>query len=166
MNLSLVLIAFIFVIALLSNKRTVRRGIPVALTLVMIVTPILQAAAYTQPEIETVDFANAFNTHVTNTQAEAPAPAVESYAAPLSLANETIADYAPDLACGDSSESIDSDLDGLNDFVELCLGTDPFSADTDIDNVSDKLEVDGFLIDGVRWYSNPLQPDSNRDGLQ
>ncbi|MCP4981194.1 MAG: hypothetical protein GY935_11950, partial [Gammaproteobacteria bacterium] len=96
----------------------------------------------------------------------ASAPAVESYAAPLSAANETITDYAPDLACGDSSESLDSDLDGLNDFVELCLGTDPFSADTDIDNVSDKLEVDGFLIDGVRWYSNPLQPDSNRDGLQ
>jgi cytoskeletal protein CcmA (bactofilin family) len=57
------------------------------------------------------------------------------------------------------------DNDGLNDYEECLLGTDPFDADSDGDTVSDGNEVAGFLLGGVQWYGDPLNADSNNDGL-
>lgn len=75
----------------------------------------------------------------------------------------------------------DTDDDGLPDMVDLLLGTDPLSADTDLDMVSDGDEFykygtsptlpdsdfDG-LSDGEElffWHTNPLMDDSDGDGL-
>jgi len=59
----------------------------------------------------------------------------------------------------------DSDDDGLNDGQEWNkLGTNPMSWDTDGDQISDKVEVEGFLNNGKRWYLDPKNPDSNNDG--
>jgi hypothetical protein len=66
----------------------------------------------------------------------------------------------------------DTDADGLTDFVELGIGTDPRFADTDDDGVDDLVEVDGFTVAcsantgaPVRWFGDPGNPDSNGDGV-
>lgn len=46
----------------------------------------------------------------------------------------------------------DSDADGLSDYTEIGLGTDPFNPDSDFDGLRDSLEV--------RFGKNPLQADS------
>ncbi|MCO5198203.1 MAG: Ig-like domain-containing protein, partial [Anaerolineae bacterium] len=61
---------------------------------------------------------------------------------------------------------VDTDGDGLTDDIELLqLGTDANQVDSDADGISDYAEVIGFEINGVTWYTNPLQSDSNGDGL-
>lgn len=60
----------------------------------------------------------------------------------------------PQLAGGD----LDSDGDGLLDWQEAELGTDPFNPDTDGDGLSDGDEVNLYRTD-------PLNPDSDFDGL-
>jgi hypothetical protein len=52
---------------------------------------------------------------------------------------------------------LDSDGDGLPDWIELLLGTDPFNPDTDGDGLSDGDEV---LI----YHTNPLKADTDGDG--
>lgn len=59
----------------------------------------------------------------------------------------------------------DEDGDGLTYAQETFLGTDPLSADTDVDSITDDVEVQGFDYDGRHWYMDPLNPDSNNDGL-
>ena len=75
----------------------------------------------------------------------------------------------------------DTDDDGLPDMLDLLLGTDPLSADSDLDMVSDGDEFyvygtdpavadsdfDG-LTDGEElyfWHTNPLMDDSDGDSL-
>ena len=58
------------------------------------------------------------------------------------------------LAGGD----LDSDADGLPDWLELVLGTDPLNPDTDGDG----------LLDGEEYwmfFTDPLNPDTDYDGL-
>ncbi|MBN1668562.1 MAG: thrombospondin type 3 repeat-containing protein, partial [Anaerolineales bacterium] len=59
----------------------------------------------------------------------------------------------------------DCDGDGLTDLQELRLGADPKNKDTDGDLITDDIEVAGFWYNNQWWYSNPLKPDSNNDGL-
>ena len=67
-----------------------------------------------------------------------------------------------------TDSGLDSDSDGLTDFAEERVGTDPLFADSDEDGLSDQLEVMGFTLPNDpanrRWYLNPLEVDSNRDG--
>ncbi|MBR6483470.1 MAG: cellulose binding domain-containing protein, partial [Clostridiales bacterium] len=57
----------------------------------------------------------------------------------------------------DSFEIIDSDHDGLLDYMEEMLGTDPDDPDTDHDGILDGDEMD--------IGSNPFDPDSDGDGI-
>jgi hypothetical protein len=73
---------------------------------------------------------------------------------------------------GDPDTLTDTDLDGLTDFVELQIGTDPESSDSDGDGVTDLVELDGFTVAceanagaPVRWFGDPMNFDSNDDGL-
>jgi hypothetical protein len=67
--------------------------------------------------------------------------------------------------CGEGEPGVDSDSDGLDDTVELCLGTNPRKDDTDGDGIPDKTEIDGFDYAGKHWTSDPLKADSNGDGV-
>lgn len=57
----------------------------------------------------------------------------------------------------------DSDADGLTDYEEGLLGTNPTRSDTDQDGISDFDEIQGFEYAGVQWYGDPLEIDTNRD---
>jgi len=67
--------------------------------------------------------------------------------------------------CGDGTPGVDTDGDGLNDTVELCLGTSAYLADSDYDGIPDKVETDGFDLGGKHWDSDPKRADSNGDGV-
>ncbi len=60
---------------------------------------------------------------------------------------------------------VDADGDGLTDYQESLLGTDPLFFDTDGDLITDTLEVQGFTYASQTWSSDPLEIDTNRDGL-
>ncbi|MEM7117131.1 MAG: LamG-like jellyroll fold domain-containing protein, partial [Chloroflexota bacterium] len=67
---------------------------------------------------------------------------------------------------GTDPNNVDSDGDGLNDGLEAyTLGTAPASADTDGDQINDNLEVGGFTYNSEDWYLDPLENDTNVDGL-
>lgn len=53
---------------------------------------------------------------------------------------------------------LDSDGDGLPDWMEALLGTDPFNPDTDGDGLSDGDEV-------FKYHTNPLKADTDGDGF-
>ena len=60
----------------------------------------------------------------------------------------------------------DCDGDGLTDNEEIYeLGTRIDQIDTDGDGISDKTEVTPFTVNGQTWYLDPLNADSNGDGL-
>ncbi len=63
-----------------------------------------------------------------------------------------------------NDSTLDTDKDGLSDFVEERIGTSLVISDTDADGLTDKLEVDGIVSAGRRWYTNPDAVDSNGDG--
>lgn len=64
-----------------------------------------------------------------------------------------------------TDDGVDSDNDGLSNFVEARIGTDELSADTDDDGLTDAEEVAGFSFAGTTWYTDPLAMDSNNDGI-
>ena len=60
---------------------------------------------------------------------------------------------------------LDTDTDGLTDFVEERIDTNPDNADSDADGVNDDAEVLGFTLGGVKWFGDPNEADSNGDGV-
>lgn len=69
--------------------------------------------------------------------------------------------------CGDGVTGEDHDNDDLTDREELCLGTDPYTVDTDEDGITDTVEINGFewpIGSGRQWTTDPLKVDSNGDG--
>ncbi len=56
------------------------------------------------------------------------------------------------------------DNDGLTDFVEQRIGTNPNNPDTDGDLIPDGVEVAGFTLPsgGPTWYTDPLNYDYQR----
>jgi hypothetical protein len=64
-----------------------------------------------------------------------------------------------------TDNNADLDNDGLSDFIEARLGSDPTVADSDDDGVPDRVELRGFALGGKTWYLNPNAADSNDDGL-
>ncbi|RIK42794.1 MAG: hypothetical protein DCC55_07765 [Chloroflexi bacterium] len=78
------------------------------------------------------------------------------------LANLSVS-QSPNLQLTDNG--VDSDGDGLSDFVEVRVGTNPDNPDSDEDGVSDAIEVRGVLFGGQTWYGDAQNADSNNDGI-
>lgn len=76
------------------------------------------------------------------------------------------ANYLASEYCDNVADPTDSDNDGLGDATEISyLNTYPTSADTDGDSITDTLEITGFTYAGRTWYLDPINEDSNDDGL-
>lgn len=73
------------------------------------------------------------------------------------------AEIASIFQAGSGGKCLDGDGDGLDDRVELVLGTDPLDPDTDDDGLLDGVEVDMAMGSGC---PNPLISDSDGDGLR
>jgi hypothetical protein len=63
-----------------------------------------------------------------------------------------------------TDNGVDTDGDGLSDFVEERIGTSTVISDTDNDGLGDNIEANGFSFGGQRWYTDPEAADSNGDG--
>ncbi|MEZ4640833.1 MAG: hypothetical protein R2856_38730 [Caldilineaceae bacterium] len=60
----------------------------------------------------------------------------------------------------------DTDNDGLTDSQEvLRIGSSPNNVDTDNDGLDDLVEVQGFSHNGEMRYTDPLNPDTDGDGI-
>ncbi len=110
--------------------------------------------------------APAFDPHQ-NPLASAPAEVARSQPAAALAAPVTARVIAPALQATNvitTPNGVDSDGDGLTDFAEQRIGTNPTLADSDGDTIPDKVEVDGFSFGGQTWYADPNNVDSNNDG--
>ncbi|MCE7981159.1 MAG: hypothetical protein DYG89_08210, partial [Caldilinea sp. CFX5] len=166
------------------RSRTVYTGLVTAIILSMVVGPLLttlkldaffaaqSAKAAAQEEKQaTVDAAQAavdlgrpqFNPNVNPLETTSDATRNTQHATrnPESL-NLAIA-QSPALQATDPGT--DTDADGLTNFAEVRVGTDPEAADSDQDLIPDNLEVRGFTFGGQTWYADPMAVDSNNDGL-
>ncbi len=168
------------------RRRTLQVALSLAVIASMLVGPILstlqltsflntqtaraaeQSAAQQESamlsELRSMDAAPQFNPHqnplAVASAAAALAPSTVGSAAPAN---------APTLQTSGlvtvENPNADADQDGLNDFVEQRVGTSAVLADTDGDRIPDKVEVDGFTFNNQQWYPNPLEADSNGDGI-
>lgn len=189
------MLALTALIAAHSRSRTVYTALVSALIASLVISPLLQshqAAAFNdrqaiqtqeqeqrQQEIEAQRAIHAalgesnFNPHAdplaaaVQAHAYAPAmnaihlPTVNTQTAPTTaLCRVADSEFSPD-------NTADSDQDGLTDYQECLLGTDLFYADTDGDAIMDTQEVQGFVLPNQtrRWYTDPRELDSNRDGI-
>jgi uncharacterized repeat protein (TIGR01451 family) len=66
---------------------------------------------------------------------------------------------------GADAGALDTDGDGLSDFVERAIGTDPLDADSDDDGVPDGAEPSYDADTDGDGLINALDPDSDNDGL-
>jgi Ca2+-binding RTX toxin-like protein len=98
-------------------------------------------------------------------------PAFSPHANPLAAAEPSAqlpasAAPAPHAASALASDSgADGDQDGLTDYQEQRVGTDPAFNDSDEDGIPDAAEVRGFQLGGKTWYLNATVADSNGDGI-
>jgi hypothetical protein len=79
--------------------------------------------------------------------------------------NPALRDQAGSIPLFSQASNLDSDGDGLTDYEESLLGTDATSADTDGDLITDTLEINGFTYNSKLWATDPLEMDTNRDGV-
>ena len=139
------------------------QGLSVALVFMLVVQPLLsqmqtaaalatlteRAAAQEQQQVE--------SRQVEALQASLDRPQFDAHADPLQA--------APVAAPSGSDPSGDDDKDGLTNFEEESAGADPTYWDTDEDGISDLIEVTGFGLGDMQWFMNPIEEDSNDDGL-
>ena len=112
-------------------------------------------------ELRAQDSAPQFNPHQNLLEVASAAPALSS-----SMAASAAPSLQPAAVLLVEDPSLDTDQDGLNDFVEQRIGTSTVLTDTDGDLISDKVEVNGFTTsNGAKWYPNPLDVDSNGDSI-
>ena len=168
-----------FVILSRRSPRQTYAAIVVVIIVSMVSTPLLQATQIVRFQERTAQARNQYsvdsdqysvdgNQDYATRNLQSPIPNLQS---PISNLSRSILDRGqsptsdPQSTCGDGVPGEDTDLDGLDDTDEYCLGTDPFYGDSDRDMITDTLEIEGFEFGGRTWTSDPFKPDSNDDGL-
>lgn len=184
LGLLLAMLTFVIVVLYYRRVRIVYTGLVTALILSMVLGPVLttlqiegffasqaaQAAAQTEQQTlaETrnaaVDLGRpAFNPQVNPLEATVDATRNAQHATGDYQSHNLSITQSPNRQTTDPNTN--SDSDGLTDFVEERVGTEPTLADTDDDGINDDVEVMGFTLGGQRWYADALALDSNNDGL-
>ncbi|MCP4232709.1 MAG: ABC transporter ATP-binding protein, partial [Aestuariibacter sp.] len=165
--LTLVLIVT-FTFMLIRNHKATRVTVPVAVAALLVLNPLLSPLAMAhQQSLKTkpVTLNEALGLEE-NTKDASHEPENQLYTPQTALETNTLQTTTDSSTqCGDGSQTDDSDADGLDDFTEICLGISRYSVDTDADLITDTLEVYGFEYGGQTWYSNPMNADSNGDGV-
>jgi len=142
---------------LIKGHHWVRVIISIFMTISMVTTPFLQGEAYAREQKRedamVITLAEALG-------AEQKTDDTDRSQAPSNALQQTTNE-----SCGSGDTVTDSDQDGTTDFVERCLGTAVYFADSDGDYITDTLEIEGILHNSQTWYLNPLELDSNQDGL-
>lgn len=171
------LLAGVFILLVGRHRsRRLRHAITVTGLVALVFTPLLQAAQAARAESglmarralqETAakesEMQQRWRTFLTEPGADyAPTTTGDPSALQSPAAQD---DPLNDLPLEGAATQTDSDRDGLTDYQEHLLGTNRFRADSDGDLLPDTLEVEGFEYEGRHWASNPLELDSNRDGL-
>ena len=166
--LSLVLLAMAVVAR--PNRRT-RSAITVGALAVMVLVQPLQtlavSAASERMSVQKVEQAAAAETRSAEQSAldlRSALRAAPPYTPPAAALDLMAPAAARNASADLSMTTLDTDADGLTDAVEEMIGTNPFSKDSDFDDISDFAEVAGFSHGGRTWYGNPLWADSNGDG--
>jgi hypothetical protein len=93
---------------------------------------------------------------------------IAGQSAPVAQASTSSIDLDEWDALLTSDDGTDTDGDGLTDAQEELLGTSSdadYGMDTDNDGLSDATEVIGFSHNGQTWYTDPLNNDTNFDGI-
>ncbi len=169
-NITILACAFAIAVLLfmLRRRRWMYSFFAISLSALLILTPLLEILNYGRYDRRvahaaesTITLADVVETSISEASVDATANAAPATTA----AATTTQPYEPDIYCGIGDNS-DRDGDGLADDAEYCLGTDANEYDTDHDGISDGDEVAGFTYDEKTWYSDPLNPDSNLDGVQ
>ena len=163
----IVFAAFLVAYLLIQRQSKLRMVLPIFLAFVMLATPALQSAVYayenSKPTPQSLLDALGLNS-AQNAQPENILPDRTMRDPHTSFAQQT------ESTCGVSDDlTTDSDDDGLTDYVENCLGTNPYSVDSDNDLITDTLEINGFVFTDTlgtarTFYSDPLNEDTNLDG--
>ena len=106
----------------------------------------------------------AFNPHANPLAADDQRAEALAQQAGLRAANMGVAaPVATNLLATDNG--LDTDQDGLTDYQEQRVGTDPTYSDSDEDGIPDGVEAKGFQLGGKTWYPDPTEADSNGDGI-
>ncbi|MCB8944437.1 MAG: tandem-95 repeat protein [Ardenticatenaceae bacterium] len=146
-------LALWFAFLLAQRHRWVRVSIPLFLIITMITSPFLQGITHAQAE------------HEEGVESLSEALGVERPSDTTQPAPTNMRQQSTNTSCGTGSTTDDDDQDGTTNFVEHCLGTDAYYFDTDLDGITDTLEIEGINYNSQTWYLNPLRMDSNFDGL-
>ncbi len=180
-----VLLVTAFGLLQLREHGRVWRGVALILIILMIFNPVLsdlqiaRAANAQDARIAEQDQEQAVSRQREDLLAQMSGPQFDPHADPLQGARQA-AIPLPDVALAPSSsqpatdqvapaatwdDPTDIDLDGLTDFEEESIGTDPTYFDTDEDGITDTVEVRGFYMSDYKWFMDPNEADSNSDGI-
>lgn len=146
------------------HQRRVYLAVALSMTLIFLTQPLLQAGSLQRFQASTAHAAEAQQEQQDRQEAARILQETRQNTPHLNQSS-TSSSSAAVAACGDGSPDEDSDGDGLSDFEEGCLGTNAYSDDTDNDLISDMVELTSITLGGQEWTTDPLQLDSNYDGL-
>ncbi|MCP4167502.1 MAG: hypothetical protein GY759_16655 [Chloroflexi bacterium] len=169
----IVLPFLIFAILLVRRRRTLYLSVVLALVVVMVTQPLLQAGQFAN-FADSTSAASSFSQALgdlgvlSQTNASTGDTAQQNLADLVQSQNDdttTLRDCRSLYVDAGILPGDDNDGDGLTNEIEWCLGTDYDNVDSDSDTITDTLEVKGFTYDGQTWFSNPMLEDSNWDGM-
>ncbi|MCB0249746.1 MAG: thrombospondin type 3 repeat-containing protein, partial [Anaerolineae bacterium] len=168
-SLALAMLPALALLALLFGKqrRSFYVAVVSALILVMVSQPLLEAGKvvrFASRSAEAAPLADAFEAVGALPKRNA---SLQGQLAPLGTREQdpVLRDCRALYTDSGYAASGDEDADGLDNATEWCLGTDFRNADSDRDTITDTLEVEGFVYNNQTWTTDPLQSDSNRDGM-